>query len=130
MLDIGWSELLVIGVVALVVVGPKDLPKLMREVGKLTARARGMARQFRSGWDSMVQEAELDEFRKQAESAAMAASAGMKAATDPVRGIPELLSLDELAEPSRPAPPPVGAPAAALLPNAAPVAAKPDEAKP
>ena len=46
MLDIGWSELLVIGVVALIVVGPKDLPRMFRTLGEFTGRARRMAREF------------------------------------------------------------------------------------
>lgn len=46
MLDIGWTELLLIGVVALIVVGPKDLPKMFRALGQMTAKARGMAREF------------------------------------------------------------------------------------
>jgi len=46
MFDLGWSELLVIGVVALIVVGPKDLPKMFRTLGQMTAKARSMAREF------------------------------------------------------------------------------------
>jgi sec-independent protein translocase protein TatB len=46
MFDIGWTELLVIGVVALIVVGPKDLPKMFRALGQFTAKARNMAREF------------------------------------------------------------------------------------
>lgn len=46
MLDIGWSELLLIGVVALIVIGPEDLPKLFHTLGRITARARSMAREF------------------------------------------------------------------------------------
>ncbi|MFC3630877.1 Sec-independent protein translocase protein TatB [Paracoccus angustae] len=46
MLDVGWSELLLIGVVALVVIGPEDLPKLFHTLGRITARARSMAREF------------------------------------------------------------------------------------
>jgi sec-independent protein translocase protein TatB len=48
MLDIGWSELLVIGVVALIVVGPKDLPKMFRALGEFTGKARRMAREFQT----------------------------------------------------------------------------------
>ena len=64
MLDIGWSELLLCGVVALVVIGPKDLPKAMRTLGYWVGRARGVARHFRSGFDAMVREAELEEMER------------------------------------------------------------------
>jgi sec-independent protein translocase protein TatB len=64
MFDIGYSELLVIAVVALVVIGPKDLPRVMRTVGHWVGRARGMARHFRSGIDTMMREAELEEMEK------------------------------------------------------------------
>lgn len=64
MFDVGYSELLVIAVVALVVIGPKDLPRVMRTVGNWVGRARGMARHFRSGIDTMIREAELEEMEK------------------------------------------------------------------
>ncbi|MDE0112845.1 MAG: Sec-independent protein translocase protein TatB, partial [Albidovulum sp.] len=46
MFDIGWSELLIIGIVALIVVGPKDLPGMFRALGRFTGKMRGMAREF------------------------------------------------------------------------------------
>jgi sec-independent protein translocase protein TatB len=64
MFDIGYSELLVIAIVALVVIGPKDLPRVMRTVGHWVGRARGMARHFRAGVDTMMREAELEEMEK------------------------------------------------------------------
>ena len=64
MFDIGYTELLVIAIVALVVIGPKDLPRVMRIVGQWVGRARGMARHFRSGIDTMMREAELEEMEK------------------------------------------------------------------
>jgi sec-independent protein translocase protein TatB len=64
MFDIGYSELLVIAVVALIVIGPKDLPRVMRTVGNWVGRARGMARHFRSGIDTMMRESELEEMEK------------------------------------------------------------------
>ena len=64
MFDIGYSELLLIAVVALIVIGPKDLPRVMRTVGQWVGRARGMARHFRSGIDTMMREAELEEMEK------------------------------------------------------------------
>ncbi len=64
MFDIAPTELLLVAFVALVVIGPKDLPKAMRVVGYWVGRARGVARQFRSGFDQMVREAELEEMEK------------------------------------------------------------------
>ena len=64
MLDVAPTELLMIAVVALLVIGPKDLPKAMRFVGHWVGKARGVARQFRAGFDTMVREAELAEMEK------------------------------------------------------------------
>lgn len=64
MFGIDSSELLVIAVVALLVIGPKDLPRVMRTVGYWVGRARGVARHFRSGIDAMIREAELEEMEK------------------------------------------------------------------
>lgn len=64
MFDIAPSELLLIAFVALVVIGPKDLPKAMRLVGYWVGRARAVGRQFRAGFDEMVREAELEEMEK------------------------------------------------------------------
>jgi sec-independent protein translocase protein TatB len=64
MFGVDTSEFLLIAFVALVVIGPKDLPKAMRVVGYWVGRARGVARQFRSGFDAMVREAELEEMEK------------------------------------------------------------------
>jgi sec-independent protein translocase protein TatB len=57
MFDIGWTELLVIGVVALIVVGPKDLPIMFHKLGQFTAKARGMAREFQRAMDDAAKEA-------------------------------------------------------------------------
>lgn len=64
MFDVAPTELLLVAFVALIVIGPKDLPKAMRVVGHWVGRARGVARQFRSGFDAMVREAELEEMEK------------------------------------------------------------------
>ncbi|WP_375422270.1 Sec-independent protein translocase protein TatB [uncultured Sphingomonas sp.] len=64
MFDIAPSELLLVAFVALIVIGPKDLPKALRVVGYWVGKARGVARQFRQGFDSMVREAELEEMEK------------------------------------------------------------------
>lgn len=64
MFDIAPSEFLLVAFVALVVIGPKDLPKAMRVLGYWVGRARAVGRQFRSGFDEMVREAELEEMEK------------------------------------------------------------------
>ncbi|RJF90546.1 Sec-independent protein translocase protein TatB [Sphingomonas cavernae] len=64
MFDIAPTELLLCAIVALLVIGPKDLPKAMRTVGHWVGRARGVARHFRAGFDTMVREAELEEMEK------------------------------------------------------------------
>ena len=64
MFGIDSGELLIIAVVALVVIGPKDLPNVMRTVGGWIARARGMASHFRAGIDTMIRETELEEMQK------------------------------------------------------------------
>ena len=65
MLDFNAPEFVVVAIVALLVIGPKDLPKAMRFVGKWFGKARAVARQFRSGFDTMIREAELAELEKQ-----------------------------------------------------------------
>ena len=64
MFDIAPSEFLLVAFVALVVIGPKDLPKAMRVLGYWVGRARAVGRQVRSGFDEMVREAELEEMEK------------------------------------------------------------------
>ena len=64
MFGIDSSELMVIALVALVVIGPKDLPRVMRTVGQWVARARGMAGHFRAGVDTMIRESELADMEK------------------------------------------------------------------
>lgn len=66
MFDIAWSELMVIAVIALVVIGPKDLPKAIFALGKWVRKARVVAREFQTHIDDMMRETELDELRKEA----------------------------------------------------------------
>src|SRR3569833_4185530 len=68
MFDIfSWSHILILLVVALVVVGPKDLPRMMHMAGKWAGKARNMANEFRRRFDEMARQAELDELRKEIE---------------------------------------------------------------
>jgi sec-independent protein translocase protein TatB len=68
MFDIGWSELLVIAVVAIVVVGPKDLPRLMRSFGHYAGKLRRAASDFQSQFEEAMRESEIDEVRKAIDS--------------------------------------------------------------
>jgi len=65
MFDVGPSELLLIVVVAVVVIGPKDLPRALYKIGQVIGKAKAMARHFRTGVDAMIREAELEELQKQ-----------------------------------------------------------------
>ena len=65
MFDIGWSELLLIAVIAIVVVGPKELPALMRTVGRYATKMRRMVREAQGQFEEALREAELDEVRKE-----------------------------------------------------------------
>ncbi len=64
MFDIGSSELLLIVIVAVVVIGPKDLPRALYKVGQIVGKVRAMTRHFRTGIDAMVREVELEELEK------------------------------------------------------------------
>lgn len=64
MFDIGWTEMLVIAVVMIVVVGPKDLPKMLRTFGKMTTKMRSMAGDFQRQFNEAMREAELDDVKK------------------------------------------------------------------
>ena len=67
MFDISWSELLVIAVVAIVVIGPKDLPRVLRSLGRWSAQAKRMARDFQNQFNEALREAELDSVKKDIE---------------------------------------------------------------
>ena len=64
MFDIASSELLLVALVALLVIGPKDLPRVLRYVGNWVGKARSVAAQFRNGFDEMVRESELADLEK------------------------------------------------------------------
>jgi sec-independent protein translocase protein TatB len=65
---LGFSEIVVLGIIALLVVGPKDLPLMMRKLGQWLARLRGMAQEFRSGFDELARQAELDELKREVDA--------------------------------------------------------------
>ncbi|NNE53868.1 MAG: twin-arginine translocase subunit TatB [Sulfitobacter sp.] len=77
MFDLGWAELLVIGIVALIVVGPKDLPVLFRRVGQFVGKAKGMAREFSSAMNDAADQSGMREVSS-------SINKSLKAATNPV----------------------------------------------
>ncbi|MEE4187307.1 MAG: Sec-independent protein translocase protein TatB [Roseobacter sp.] len=73
MFDLGWTEMLVIGIVALIVIGPKDLPVMFRKLGEFVGKAKGMAREFSRAMNDAADDAGVKDMAK-----------GLKAATNPV----------------------------------------------
>lgn len=62
---IGFSELLLIGLAALIIIGPKDLPMMMRKLGQIMGKGRRMAREFQAAFDDIARQSELDELKKE-----------------------------------------------------------------
>ncbi|HEY3916841.1 MAG TPA: Sec-independent protein translocase protein TatB [Stellaceae bacterium] len=108
MFDFAWSELALIAVVALIVIGPKDLPRVMRVVGQWTRRARAVAREFQGSLDQMMREAELDEVKRHIDRAAsFNVDHEIRSAIDPTGDLQRSLSEPVLANPLADPPKPV-----------------------
>lgn len=100
MFDIGWDEMALVAVVALIVIGPKDLPHVLRACGQWVRKAREMAGEFQRGVDEMVRESELAELKQQVEKVTdpNALRREMEATIDPTGAIAQSLqppSLDD-----------------------------------
>ena len=111
MFDIGWDEMALVAVVALLVIGPKDLPNVLRQVGRWTRKAREMAGEFQRGVDDMVRESELADLKTQVEKATdpNQLRREIEKTVDPTGDIarslepPVLPPVDEVAKPAAPA---------------------------
>jgi sec-independent protein translocase protein TatB len=112
MFDIGWTEMLVIAVVMIVVVGPKDLPKMLRTFGRTTAKLRAMAGDFQKQFNEALKEAELDDVKKSidalrgmnpANEIKKSLNPFEKAAADVRAGLQSLQNPPKPAEPASPA---------------------------
>lgn len=85
MFDLGWAEILVIGVVALIIVGPKDLPVMFRKVGQFVGKARGMAREFSRAMNEAADDAGVNEVAKTLKSATNPVGTAMDGVKDAAR---------------------------------------------
>ena len=110
MFDIGWIELMVIAIVAIVVVGPKDLPRAMRFVGQWSGKMKKMAREFQGQFNEALREAELDTVKKDVEAIGK---------IDPMAGVrKEMAKVDSAVRNAAKPAAPVAATAAAAAPAA------------
>ncbi|TNF23006.1 MAG: twin-arginine translocase subunit TatB [Rhodobacteraceae bacterium] len=92
MFDLGWTELLVIGVVALIVVGPKDLPVLFRKAGQFMGKAKGMAREFSRAMNEAADEAGVSDIQKTIRTATNPVGKAMDGVKDAARSIADPLA--------------------------------------
>lgn len=104
MFDIAWSELLVIGVIALIVLGPKELPKALKLFTYWTRKARGMVRDFQGHVDEIVRQADLDDVKREIQKATSPGLSNEVARTiDPSGSVENALKLEAPPKPAAPA---------------------------
>lgn len=121
MFDISWSEILVIAVLAIVFIGPRDLPKVMRTAGRMVRKARLMASEFQDSIEQMAHEAELDEVKKSIHHVSnFDPKKAIENTIDPVDTFPHppVIAEDEIATAAKPKKP--RAPRKQVKPKAAP----------
>jgi sec-independent protein translocase protein TatB len=134
MFDISWAHMAVVAVVALIAIGPKDLPVALRTIGKFVSKAKSMAREFQTNVDDMIRESELDEIKKQIESVSSGSiDRTIEKTVDPQGDLakafePPEFSLDEPEFKKPDQPPPVAADTPAIAPT--PIAPTPIATEP
>lgn len=105
MFDIGWTELLLIGIVALIVIGPKDLPEMFRTLGRFTAKARAMAREFQRAMEQAANEAGVADVAKDLKDVTNPKNMGLQAVKDAASKFEKWDPLKNAAKPTAPAAP-------------------------
>ena len=119
--DIGWPEFMLIGLVALVVIGPKDLPRALRTAGFWVRKARTLSREFQNSVDQMIREAELDDVHQELKKATdFDIGAELHNAVDPTGSLTESIRPPDLPDHFEPAPDAAGHAAAELPPPVQP----------
>src|SRR5215475_136677 len=108
MFDIGWSELVLIGVVALIAIGPKELPGVLRTVGQWMGKARKMASEFQSQFQEAMREAEMADLKKSFDEVKEAASGftGNNLMTSLQKDVSSALNIEDIDKPAEPPVPP------------------------
>jgi sec-independent protein translocase protein TatB len=104
-MEIGWTELVVIGIVALIVIGPKDLPEMFRTLGRFTAKARAMAREFSRAMEQAARDTGVDEVAKDLKGVASPRSMGLDAVKNAADKFEKWDPLKNAARPTTPTPP-------------------------
>lgn len=92
MFDLGWTEMLVVGIVALIVIGPKDLPVLFRNVGRWVGKAKGMAREFSSAMNQAADDAGVRDIQKTIKTATNPVGSAMDGVKSAARDVTSSLS--------------------------------------
>jgi sec-independent protein translocase protein TatB len=107
MFDIGWSELVVIGVVALIAIGPKELPGVLRTVGQWMGKARRMAGEFQGQFNEAMREAEMADIKKTFDDASAAAKdlSPVNLLTSLNKDVEDAMKIDPPVSPTTPEPP-------------------------
>ncbi len=97
MFDIGWQELFIVAVLAIIVVGPRDLPRTLKTVMSYVRKAKGMARDFQNGIDEVAREVELDDIRKEANKIAhMDLDKEVKETLDPTGSLGDSMDMSDV----------------------------------
>jgi sec-independent protein translocase protein TatB len=128
MFDIGWMELMVIGVVALVVVGPKDMPEMFRQLGRFTSKIRQMGREFSRAMEQAAKESGMDEVRRDLNTVANPMSTGissLKQAADKFEKWDPVKNAARPTTPAQPLTPPPMPPVTPVATSAAEAATAP-----